>query len=135
MIERIFWPFYFGAGGPIASGKQYFPWIHVNDVAGLYHHAIQTDMNGVYNAVSPQTVTNGEFSSAFAQALWRPAFIPLPGFVPKVMFGPERAKIMTEGQKVIPKRTVESGYEYIYPDIKDACKACAVALYKIDGID
>jgi len=132
IIQRMFWPFYAGVGGPIGSGRQYFPWIHINDAARLYTHAIENSLSGVYNGVAPQILTNKEFSTAFGRALWRPAIIPLPNFVPNIVFGYERAKVMTEGQKVIPKRTLESGFKYEYPDIEDACKAEARVMYVSD---
>lgn len=70
-------------------------------------------------------MTNRQFSTAFGKALWRPALIPIPEFVLNIAFSEERAKIMTEGQKVIPKRTLEYGFQYTYPDIDSACKEVA----------
>jgi len=134
MIQRLFWPYYCGLGGPIGSGSQPFPWIHILDAVRLYMHAIENPLTGVYNGVSPNLINNAQFSQAFGRAMWRPAFIPMPHFVPKLIFGHERAKVMTEGQKVIPKRTVESGFEYEYSDINDACKQFSFALYAADGL-
>ena len=125
VLKNIYVPFFFGLGGPVGTGKQWFPWIHAKDCAGIMAHAIDNDhVTGVLNAVS-QPATNSEFTKALAAAMWRPAFIPLPEFALNYMFGPERAKIMTRGQKVIPKRTMESGYQYMYPDLASACKQCA----------
>ncbi|XP_063236057.1 epimerase family protein SDR39U1 [Bacillus rossius redtenbacheri] len=124
MIRQLYVPFYMGLGGPIASGKQFLPWIHIDDMANLLAFAIENDkVQGVLNGVAPQVVTNKEFTDAFAKALWRPAFIPLPEFAVKLAFGEERAKMMTEGQKVIPKRTLEYGFKYEYPDINSALSA------------
>jgi len=126
IISQLYWPFYSGLGGPIASGKQYFPWIHIEDIAGLFTYAIQSEkVHGVLNGVAPQVVTNGEFTKALARAMWRPALLPLPSFAVKLAFGEERATMMIEGQKVIPKRTLESGYKFIYPTIEEACKECS----------
>lgn len=126
MIKQLFWPFYFGIGGSVSSGKQYMPWIHIADIAGIFTHCIQSDdIDGVLNGVAPQIITNGEFTKAFAQSLWRPALIPLPQFALNLAFSEERAVMMTEGQKVIPHRTLQSGYEYKFPDINSACKDCA----------
>lgn len=72
-----------------------------------------------------QTVTNRQFAKAFGRALWRPALIPLPEFVLNIAFSEERAKIMTEGQKVNPKRTLAYGFQYKYPDIDSACREVA----------
>lgn len=126
MIAKLIVPFWLGAGGNLGSGKQWFPWVHVHDVANIIKYAIENDhATGVLNAVAPQPVTNAEFTRAFAKALWRPAVFPLPGFVVNTVFGAERGKAMLEGQKVIPKRTQELGYKFLYPDITSACKQFA----------
>jgi NAD dependent epimerase/dehydratase family enzyme len=72
-----------------------------------------------------QIVTNRQFAKAFGQALWRPVLIPIPVFVLNAAFSEERAKVMTEGQKVIPKRTLEYGFQYKYQDIDMACRQVA----------
>ena len=77
---------------------------------------------GVLNAVAPQTATNADFTSALARAMWRPALFPMPSSVLKLIYGSERASVITDGQKVIPKRTLESGYQYKYPDLLSACR-------------
>lgn len=133
MIQQLYPSYFFGGGGKIGSGTQWLPWIHVQDLAGIFHHGIITDsVHGVLNGVSPQAVTNKEFSDALAKSMSRPAL--MPGFVNeatiKVMFGSERAKIILEGQCVSPKRTLNTGYVYRYPDISEACKA-AVANFAI----
>jgi len=76
----------------------------------------------VLNAVAPQTATNAEFTTALARAMWRPALFPMPSAVLKLIYGKERASVITDGQKVIPKRTVESGYQFMYPDLDSACR-------------
>ncbi|XP_055952774.1 epimerase family protein SDR39U1-like [Argiope bruennichi] len=126
MVKQVYPPFYLGFGGPIGSGNQFFPWIHIEDIAGIFVHGIQSEkVHGILNGVSPQIITNKEFTQALARAMWRPALIPLPAFAVELAFGKERASMMLEGQKVVPKRTLESGYEYVYPDIKSACEECA----------
>ncbi|XP_054165245.1 epimerase family protein SDR39U1-like [Oppia nitens] len=123
IIKQIYLPFWFGLGGPIASGKQYFPWIHIEDMINLFMFAIEEDhVTGVLNGVSPQIITNYEFTKALGRALWRPTVIPLPEFVVQKLFGKERAVMMTDGQKVIPKRTLDLGFKYLYSDIDNACK-------------
>jgi len=125
-IKQMFMPFLFGVGGKLGSGEQWFPWIHVDDVAGIITHAIETDsVSGVLNAVAPLPATNSEFTEAFAKAMWRPAVFPVPAFALKWLYGPERAKALLEGQHVSPKRTLESNYQYLYPDLASACKEVA----------
>jgi len=124
IVGNMWLPFYLGVGGPIASGKQWLPWVHITDVARLILHAIENDqVEGVLNAVAPQSATNAEFSKALASAMWRPAIFPLSGFVVNTIFGSERGAIMLEGQRVYPKRSLESGFEFHYPDLNKACES------------
>ncbi|OXU26408.1 hypothetical protein TSAR_009776 [Trichomalopsis sarcophagae] len=131
MIQQTFLPFFFGVGGPLGSGTQYMPWIHIKDLVNLFIHALKNEnVTGVYNGVAPELITNAEFTKTFALSLSRPAFIPLPAFVLKALLNEERAKIMLEGQKVHPKRVLESGFKYEYPTIKEACNQFGVLFYK-----
>lgn len=133
MIQQLFLPFYMGVGGPVGSGNQYMPWIHLQDIVGLFIHAIENEnVEGVINGVAPQIITNKEFAKAFGQALWRPSFMPLPTFAVNMLFGGERAKIMTEGQKVWPKKALEAGYTFQYPDIASAAKEFSRLIYADD---
>ena len=105
--------------GILGSGKQIMSWIHIADMVGILVHALENDnAQGILNATAPQPVTNSEFTTAFASAMWRPAFIPAPAFAMNMIFGHERGIMLLEGQKVIPKRTMESGYSFMFPDIK-----------------
>lgn len=123
MIQQIYWPFFFGTGGRIGSGDQWFPWIHVEDTAGFIRYAIDNDnVSGVFNGVAPQCATNAQFTKAFASAMNRPAFFPVPAFVMNTVYGPERGKVILEGQKIIPVRTLESGYQFRFPDLTSACR-------------
>jgi len=124
ILKQIYLPFYMGLGGPIASGKQYLPWIHIDDLVNLFLFAIEEKhVNGVLNGVAPQFITNYEFSKAVGRAMWRPTLIPLPESVVRLAFGGERAVMMTAGHKVIPKRTLDLGFKYLYSDIDSACKS------------
>lgn len=121
VIQQTIWPFWFGLGGVLGSGKQYFPWIHVDDMTGIIFHALENDhVTGVLNAVAPQVVTNESYTKEYAGALWRPAILPTPSFAVNFIFGQDRGKILLEGQKVIPKRTLEMGYKFQYPELKQA---------------
>lgn len=87
------------------------------------------------NAVAPQCVTNAQFTHAFARAMWRPAILPVPAMALQLVYGKERAEAIIEGQKVVPKRTLQSGYEFRYPDIDSACREFSklVALTEFSG--
>ncbi|XP_060553525.1 epimerase family protein SDR39U1-like [Ruditapes philippinarum] len=123
MIEMLRPVFKLFGGQKIGSGQQWLPWIHVDDMAELITYAIKTDsVSGVLNGVAPDLVKNAEFTQAFAAACRRPAFGFVPEFYMKFAFGPERAMVVLQGQKVKPSRTLESGFTYKYATIQDACK-------------
>lgn len=123
MIKQIYLPFFFGLGGSIGSGTQYMPWIHITDLVCMFIFALKnSNVHGILNGVAPQLITNQKFTKEFAAAMKRPAFIPLPSFLLKILFSEERAKIMLEGQKVLPKRVTKLGFQYQYPNIENVCK-------------
>lgn len=126
MIQEIWWPFYLGAGGRMGSGKQWMPFIHIDDLVRLFLFAVEEDhVRGVLNGVAPHPATNEQFAKAFAAALWRPCLFPVPEAVFKMMFGDERAEMITRGQKVLPKRTLELGFTFEHSTVEQACKALA----------
>ncbi|CAG5025846.1 unnamed protein product [Parnassius apollo] len=119
-------PFFFGLGGRLGSGKQYLPWIHIDDLVRLIKFSIENEeVKGILNGVAPQVITNEQFTQSFAKALGRPAFFPVPESVLNFLLHPERAMIVTKGQHVVPKRVLEYGFKYQYDNIDDACKECA----------
>jgi len=129
LVQQTILPFLFGLGGPMGAGSQIMPWIHVKDLASLINHCVQHECSGVYNAVAPQTVTNKQFVKAYARELRRPAILPLPEFVLKAVFGSERASIITQSQNVQPIRTIESGFDYSFPTVKEAAEEFAHWMY------
>ncbi|MAD18098.1 MAG: TIGR01777 family protein [Alteromonadaceae bacterium] len=113
-------PFKFGLGGPMGSGKQYMSWIHLEDMLdGLIHIIDNIECKGVYNFTAPNPVTNAEFSKTLASVLHRPSFLPMPSFALRVIMG-EAADLLLYGQRVIPKRLQESGYQFHYPELEHA---------------
>jgi uncharacterized protein len=124
-LKTMLPPFKLGVGGPVAGGDQYLPWIHVDDLVGLYLHALQdTSWSGAYNGAAPEPVTNKAFSKALGKALHRPAIAPVPGFAIRLLYG-DMAEIVTEGQRAIPERPLAGGYTYRYADL-DAALADAL---------
>ncbi|XP_067833093.1 epimerase family protein SDR39U1 [Heptranchias perlo] len=120
-IKQMIWPFRLGVGGAIGSGHQYFPWIHVDDLSGIIAHSLENEaVKGVLNGVAPAQCTNAEFAKSLAAALRRPAVLPLPGFAVRAALGSERAVMLLEGQRVVPERTLGSGYRYRYPELQAA---------------
>ena len=119
-LKTMMPPFKAGVGGPVAGGKQYMPWIHADDIVGLYLAALDSsDWSGPVNGTAPTPVTNAEFSKALGKALHRPSLFPVPGFVIRARFG-EMAEIVTEGQRAIPAAAIESGYQFIEPELGQA---------------
>ncbi|XP_034947352.1 epimerase family protein SDR39U1 [Chelonus insularis] len=130
IIQQTYWPFFFGLGGPLGDGSQYMPWIHIDDLAELFLFALNEEkVDGILNGVSTQMITNKQFATAFAKSLHRPAIIPQPKFLLDLLFGKERATIVTGSQKIFPKRPLEYGFKYGYSDINDACRQFASLMY------
>ena len=107
--------FKLGAGGIVASGKQWYSWIALADQIGIYLRAIDGE-TGVLNATAPSPVTNAEFTKALAAAVHRPAIVPTPAFAIGFVLG-EGALVVTQGQRVLPERTLATGYRFIYESI------------------
>ncbi|XP_060677677.1 epimerase family protein SDR39U1 [Hemiscyllium ocellatum] len=123
-MKLMVWPFWLGLGGPMGSGQQFMPWIHVDDLSGILAHALEDRrVAGVLNGVAPAQVTNGEFARALARSLSRPSVLPpVPAVVLQALLGTERAVLLLEGQRVIPRRTLQSGYTYLYPELHTALR-------------
>jgi uncharacterized protein (TIGR01777 family) len=124
-LETMLPPFKLGVGGPVAGGRQYIPWVHIDDVVGALLFALDTEAaTGPLNVAAPVPATNKEFSKALGRALHRPAVIPVPGFAIKAMYG-EMAMIVTTGVRAEPARLLELGYSFRRPDL-DAALAAVV---------
>ncbi len=119
MIKKIRTPFLLGLGGRIASGKQGFSWIHLEDLCRLVFFVATKGGSGVYNAVSLNPVDNNRFTRTLARALHRPAVLPVPEFALKLLFG-KGARILTSGQIVMPERALQEGFTFHFPTLKDA---------------
>ena len=118
--ESMLLPFKLGVGGPLAGGRQYVPWIHRDDLIGMYLRRVYAaDFSGPINASAPTPVTNKEFSRALGRALHRPAVVPVPGLAAKLMVG-EVAKYAITGVRMIPGRAPELGYTFAHPEIDGA---------------
>lgn len=117
-LAQLITPFNLGLGGPLGHGQQWFSWIHRDDLIGLILHAIENEsVTGVINGTAPEPVTNKAFTKALGKAMMRPAFIPLPAFVLKAVFGQMADEIMLNGQKVLPRQSIENGYIFKYARI------------------
>ena len=113
-------PFKLGLGGYIGRGEQYFSWIHLEDMLrGLVHLITNQDCHGIYNFTAPNPVTNYQYSHELARALKRPCLFKIPERLLRATMG-ESADLLLYGQRVLPTRLLESGYEFIFPDISQA---------------
>ncbi|MBI2851762.1 MAG: TIGR01777 family protein [Chloroflexi bacterium] len=109
-----------GLGGPMGNGRQWFPWIHIQDIVGIYVLAVESEaMSGPVNACAPGRVRNKEFSDALAKVLKRPAFMTIPQWATRIALN-GLADVVLSSQKAIPKKIVGLGYRFLFPDIAGA---------------
>ena len=119
-LGKMITPFKLFAGGPIGTGQQWFSWIHLDDIVSLIIQALtKSTMEGVYNGTAPQPVSMNDLSTTMGKVMNRPSWLPVPGFAIEAILG-DGAKVVLEGQQVLPKRTLESGFEYQYPNLQSA---------------
>jgi uncharacterized protein len=116
-------PFFrLGIGGPVAGGRQYVPWIHLVDVVGALLFCLDNaQATGPVNLAAPNPVTNAELSRTLGRVLNRPAVLPVPAFALKLLYG-EMAQIVLTGQRVVPSRLKQLGYEFRHPDLEAALR-------------
>lgn len=120
VIGKMIPPFKMFAGGPIGTGKQWFSWIHRDDLVNLILFALkQKEVEGVLNATAPNPVRMNEVSQTLGEVLNRPSWLPVPAFALEVLLG-DGAQVVLEGQQVLPKRTITQGFDYQYPTLKQA---------------
>ncbi len=114
-------PFWFGVGGPLGSGQQYWPWIHLQDWTGLVRFAIeQPAVVGALNATAPNPVPNKVFVKALGRAMHRPAFMPAPGFMLRLLLGEMADALILSGQRAVPRKAETLGYRFAFTDIDAA---------------
>jgi len=119
-LQRMVPPFKLGLGGRLGSGDQYMPWVHRQDVVNGLIWMLETDTaQGAYNMVSPNPATNREFTQTLASVLHRPALFPAPAPVLKIALG-EMARLLLTGQQAVPERLQREGFEFQYPELRDA---------------
>ncbi|TDF41412.1 TIGR01777 family protein [Alteromonadaceae bacterium M269] len=119
-LDKMLPAFKMGMGGPMASGEQYMSWIHISDVLeAIKFLLLSPSASGIYNLTAPNPVTNLEFSQTLASQLKRPCAVKMPQFMLKVLFG-EMSDLLIYGQRVIPKRLQEQGFNFKHPDLESA---------------
>jgi len=123
-LPQMLPPFKFGVGGPVGSGRQYWPWIHRTDWIDLVRWAIRTDAAaGPLNATAPEPVRNVTFARALGRALRRPSFMPAPAFALRLMLGEMADALLLSGQRAVPAKADALGFSFTYAHIDDALGA------------
>lgn len=119
-LSRLLLPFKLGLGGPLGNGRQWMPWIHIEDEIALIDFLLhQKSASGPYNACAPKPVRNREFAKVLGSVLHRPAFMPMPALALKVGLG-ELSSLLLGGQKALPTRLLEAGYSFRFTDLRAA---------------
>jgi uncharacterized protein len=119
-LAKLLTPFKLGAGGPVASGRQWMSWIHHADLVGLFLFALdRAEASGPFNGTAPNPLTNRDFGKALGHALHRPSFVWTPGLALRVLVG-EAATLVETGQRVLPKKALQLGYSFQYPTLQTA---------------
>jgi uncharacterized protein (TIGR01777 family) len=120
-LRQMLRPFRLGLGGRIGDGRQWWSWIHVNDVVGAIYHVMKTDLvHGPVNVVAPRPVRNAEFTEALAGVLHRPAMFPVPAFAARLAFGEMADELLLASQRVEPAKLVASGYPFQHSELHNA---------------
>lgn len=119
-IKKMLPPFMMFAGGPLGSGKQYVPWIHRDDVVNIILFSLENNnIAGPINATAPNPVTMSDFSKAFGKSIGRPSWAPVPSFAVRLLLG-EMADLLLGSNKIIPKKLIETKYQFLYENIDSA---------------
>jgi uncharacterized protein (TIGR01777 family) len=122
-LRRMTLPFRLFAGGWLGSGRQWFPWVHSDDVVGIVMFALENPkVSGPVNVVAPDHVTNKEFSQQLGKVMRRPCWAPVPGFVLRIALGEVAGMILT-GPRVIPGKILDAGYDFKYPSLTPALES------------
>lgn len=108
-------------GGPVGDGEQYMSWVHIRDVVRALEAMLdRNDLEGAYNVAAPEPVTMNTFAEALGASLHRPALVRVPAFAVKMAMGSEAAMVVLTGQRAIPKRLVDAGFAFVFPDLRSA---------------
>ena len=122
-LAKMLIPFRFGLGGIIGSGMQFMSWIILDDIPGMITHLLtEESISGPVNAVSPNPVTNREFTKTLGRVIRRPAVCPVPAFAARLAFGEMADALLLSGARVLPARLIDSGYTFQHPRLEPALK-------------
>ena len=123
MLAKLLTPFKMGMGGKVGSGRQYISWVAIEDAIQAIKLAIEdVTINGPLNVVSPNPVTNEEFTKTLGHILNRPTALAMPAFAARLAFGEMADEMLLASQRVLPKKLAQIGYQFTYPDIDRALR-------------
>lgn len=122
-LKQMLPAFKFGLGGIMGSGEQWMSWIHIKDLLSIIENIMNNEeFSGPINATSPNPVSNKEFTKTLARVLKRPAIIPIPGFLLRLLFGQMAKSLLLSGQKVVPKKMQDANFKFNYTELELALK-------------
>ena len=122
-LAKMLLPFRLGVGGKIGDGRQYVGWISLEDAVAALIYAVENDaLRGPVNLTAPQPVTNAELTRTLGRVLRRPTLLPLPAFAAKLLLGELAEEGLLASQRVRPKRLLEAGFEFAYPELEGALR-------------
>ena len=122
LLQQLYLPFKLFVGGPLAGGRQWFPWIHIDDIVGIYMHAIDNEsIFGTVNAASPGIVRMKEFARVFGKVLKKPSIFPIPKFAMKIVAG-EVADYAVMSQRISINKILQSGYKFKFENLEEALR-------------
>jgi uncharacterized protein (TIGR01777 family) len=125
-LQRMLTPFRMGAGGKLGDGKQWFPWIHLADLAAMFQFAVESEVSGPLNGAAPIPVSNADFTQTLARVVHRPAIFPVPVFALKLLFG-EMSEILLASQRVLPAAAEAAGFKFRFPELGGALEDLLVS--------
>lgn len=122
-LGKMLLPFKLGLGGKIGSGKQWMPWIHMDDMVAIILRCLDDEaMSGAVNCTAPNPVRNETFTKALGNALGRPALLPMPGFVVSLLMGEMGEELLLAGKKVVPAKLQAANFDFRYGDVNEALR-------------
>jgi len=134
-FPKLLLPFRFFAGGPIGSGKQYFPWIHIDDQVRAIRFLMENESaSGPYNLAAPNPPTNKEFVQKLGKAMGRPALLPVPAFVFQIVFG-EMSTVLLDGQRAVPQALEGAGFDFTYFEVVAATRDILKEKKEVFGVE
>lgn len=123
VLAKLYWPFFFGAGGPVGSGAQWMSWVTIDDAVRAIQHAISTkELSGPVNVCAPSPVTNAEFMRALGGAMGRPALLPMPEAAVRAVFGEMGEETLLVSQRAVPSKLTAAGFRFLHTDIADGMR-------------